>query len=123
MTIDSYDIETVLGLKLLKVEGFHDLPRRKRILREPGSSAGLIKYDERKITVHLYAKAATTALVGAIADALRTILEMSQVHTFTIPEQGISVLGVCKDGFSTELHRKIIRITLPIYNSSELEIR
>ncbi len=115
MTIDTYDIDAVLGLKLLKVEGYDDLPRRKKILREPGATAPLIKYEEHKFTMHLFGKSATTALVGAVADALRTILSTKQVHTFSIPERGISVQGVCHDGFRTELRRKILRITMTIY--------
>lgn len=115
MTIDSYNIESVLKLKLLKVEGNLNLPRRKSILREPGVAAGDIVFDEDRIQVFLYGKFATTALVGATADALKTILQTAQVHTFVIPEHDISVTGVVKEGFKTEIRRKIIRISFTIH--------
>lgn len=115
MTIDSYNIESVLKLKLLKAEGHLNLPRRKSILREPGMSAGDIVFEEDTIQVQLYGKFATTAIVGATAEALKTILQTAQVHTFTIPEHDIAVSGVVKEGFRTEVRRKVIRISFTIH--------
>lgn len=115
MIIDTFDLEDILGLKLLRVDKQFDLPKRKNILREPGVNAGDIVLDEKKIEVRLYGSFPTEAYLRDVTDALVDILDSSQQHVFSIPEHSITVIGVCRDGFRTELRRTVLKVSFIIY--------
>lgn len=115
MIIDTFDLEEILGLKLLRVDKQFDLPKRKSILREPGVAAGDIVLDENKIEVKLYGSFPSETYVRDVRDALVDILDSAQEHVFSIPEHSITVIGVCRDGFRTEVRRTVLKISFIIY--------
>ena len=105
MTMGGTDISTY-GLKLIKASGFSDLPRRKKILKEPGFEAKDIKYQEKKVTVELLGKYVDQSTLASNIDSLKTRLEDGLMQ-FDFPEIGETVFGRCIDGVNVKVYKNL----------------
>lgn len=118
MTIDGVDILTIYGLRLLKVEDFHQLPERKKTTAFDGTADKDIVHGSRKITLSLKGSYSSPALVISQLKAFETLLKDPLIHEIDIPEHGINVFATATDGFQVKPYLRfnaaIVTLTMTI---------
>lgn len=118
MTIDGVNILTIYGLKLMKLEGFHELPERKKTTAFDGVAAKDIVPASRRFTLTLKGTYSSAALVITQLKAFETLLKDLLIHEFDIPEHGINVFATAADGFEAktwlQFNAAVIKLTLTI---------
>ena len=114
MTIDSADILTTYGLKLMKIEGWESLPGRKKILNQQQFTSSDIKRQSREVTLKFWGGYASTALLGSKITAFKTWLTGSITRYYEIEDMGIAFTGAAPDGMRVTGRRKIALVELPV---------
>ena len=115
MTIDTINIST-FGLAILNLEGYYDLPARKKILSDAGTEAKDIRFEGKAATVTLLGRFTSTADLVSKLNAFETLLKTSLKHAIVLIGHGLSFTGVFATGFEVTSFNggKIVKITLPI---------
>lgn len=98
MLISGTNIST-LGLKLIKLEGYYDLPARKKVLTEPLNAAKEIVFQPKVATVTLLGKYADVATMLTALNSFETLLKSQLKHAIVIANHGLSFTGVFASGY------------------------
>lgn len=98
MIIDGTNISTY-GMKLLKVEGLHDLPRRKKTTEFATYEAAAMVTEAKKIKVSIVGRGYADADALRLAvNGLKTLIQASTVHAIELVGHGETFNGTFVDG-------------------------
>lgn len=119
MTLSGTDIST-LGLKLLKLTDYYNLPARKRILSEPAFGPNDIKYEPRRAVVKLFGKYDTQEDLATAVAGFETLIKSETQHAVSIDGHNLSFMGAFANGFRAEIKRNavIIEATINLIEAS-----
>lgn len=115
MIIDTINILEDYELKQSKLEGFLDLPARKRILADQLNTAKDIVFEEYDITVTMFGQYGYKADLATIMSWIKSLVIAKQVHDISFPSHGYSCKGVFNNGIQTNVYpNNIIEIIMKI---------
>ena len=112
MTIAGNDISTY-GLRLLEAKGFNNLPKRKKILKEPGFEAKDIQHENYQVSVQLFGKYTDRATLATNIDNLKAQLEFGY-QQFGFPSHGETLGGQCISGVSVKVIKNVAVVKFEI---------
>lgn len=116
MTIDTIDIKTTYGLKLINVGNLLDLPARKKIMEDPGFDAKDLKYVAQKVNFTFFGVYADAASLISNLKAFETLLKSTLKHAVVLPSHGTWFTATAADGFQTTnyLRHKAVKVNLTL---------
>jgi len=115
MIIDTINIST-FGMKLIKQEGYFNLPSRKNTLAQPSSEAGDIVFQSKIVELTLLGRNAdATELLGNL-NGFETLLKSQLKHTIELVEHEVTFTGVFDKGYEVTSYNggKIVKITTSV---------
>lgn len=104
MIISGTNISTY-GMKLLKAEGLHNLPGRKKTTEFISNDAAnmVFKAGTVKVTILGRGYADIMAMTSAV-NGLKTLIQSQTVHEIQLPGHGETFNGTFADGFEAAPH-------------------
>ena len=115
MTIDTINIST-FGLSIINLEGYFDLPARKKVLNEQGNEAKDIRFVGKDVTITLLGRYVNAAALVTNLNALETLIKSDLKHAIGLIGQGINFTGVFNQGFEVTSYNggKIAKVVMQI---------
>lgn len=103
MTLDSVDLYTAYGWRLMYVDGHMSQPARKKILTEQEYDSNDFTFDGQRIMVKLMQKFSSKSNMATGVANITTLLTNNATHTVTITEHSLSAFSaVAREGAKVE---------------------
>jgi hypothetical protein len=102
------------GLVTQKVTGYNDLPALKRILRERDFSTGSITKTEQIITIKMFGRYDSAALLESNVNAFKAALQSDVEQVYFSTSRGITFTAVANRGFKATVFRNDVTILLEL---------
>lgn len=113
MKIDGTNISTY-GLEVISLDGYFNLPARKKVLEEPGVDEKDIVYESREPVVTLFGEYVSLLTLKSSIDSFYAKIKSALKHDYILDEHGILFKGVITKGIKPEIIGTCVRLKLAI---------